>query len=121
MSLAGKIALVTGGGTGIGKAIADAMVANGARVAIASRNLAHLKGAAEAPATIKGSFLPVPMDIRKKEQVQSGVAKILETWGPVDILINNAGIGGMNRIDEPDDSRWRDILETNLTDRKSVV
>ena len=113
MSLAGKIALVTGGGTGIGKAIAETLAANGARLAIASRNPAHLKGAAETSAN--GSFLPVQMEIRKKEQVQSGVAKILERLGPIDILVNNAGIGGMNRIDEPDESRWRDILETNLT------
>ena len=119
MALAGKIALVTGGGTGIGKAIAEAMAVNGARVVIASRNPAHLKGAAEAPAN--GSFLPVQMDIRNKEQVQSGIGKILESWGPIDILVNNAGIGGMNRIDEPDDSRWHDILETNLTGTYQVT
>jgi ketoreductase len=59
--------------------------------------------------------LPVEMDIRKKEQVQSGVAAVIETWGPIDILVNNGGISGINPIDDPDDSRWRDIVETNLT------
>jgi ketoreductase len=111
MDLTGKIALVTGGGTGIGKAISEAMARNGARVAIASRNPTRLKNAA----ATNRSLLPVEMDIRKKEQVQSGVAAVIETWGPIDILVNNGGISGINPIDDPDDSRWRDIVETNLT------
>jgi ketoreductase len=111
MDLTGKIALVTGGGTGIGKAISEAMAKNGARVAIASRNPSRLKNAA----ATNRSLLPVEMDIRKKAQVQSGVAAVIETWGPIDILVNNGGISGINPIDDPDDSRWRDIVETNLT------
>jgi len=110
MDFTGKTALVTGGGTGIGKAIAEAMAKNGARVAVSSRNPEHLKSAAAS-----GPLLPVEIDIRKKDQVQRGVAKIVETWGPIDILVNNAGVSGLNRIDDPDDSRWRDIVETNLT------
>ena len=115
MVLTGKIALVTGGGTGIGKAVSQAMAKNGARVAIAARNSSHLKSADNEFAAMNCSLLPIEMDIRRKEQVQRGVAKILEAWGPIDILVNNAGISGLNRIDDPDDSRWRDIVETNLT------
>ena len=115
MVLTGKIALITGGGTGIGKAIGETMAKNGARVAIASRNPSHLKNAAEAFAATNCSVLPIQMDIRSKEQVQRGVGRVVEAWGPIDILVNNAGISGLNRIDDPDDSRWRDILETNLT------
>jgi ketoreductase len=111
MNFTGKTALVTGGGTGIGKAIAEALARSGARVAVSSRNPAHLKSAA----ATGGTLLPVEMDIRKKEQVQRGAAKILETWGPIDILVNNAGISGMTRIDDAGDGRWRDIVETNLT------
>jgi ketoreductase len=110
MNFTGKIALVTGGGTGIGKAIGDALAKNGARVAIASRNPAHLKVAA----ATSGSVLPLEMDIKNKEQVQKGIAKIVEKWGTIDILVNNAGISGLTRIDDADDSRWRDIVETNL-------
>jgi len=110
MGLDGKIALVTGGGTGIGKAIAEALAGAGARVAVASRNSAHL-----AFANAAKSFMPVGMDVRDKAQVQSGVAKVRESWGPIDILINNAGISGLTAMDDPDDARWRDIVETNLT------
>ncbi len=110
MNFTGKIALVTGGGTGIGKAIGDALAKNGARVAVASRNPAHLKGVAAKG----GSLLPIEMDIKNKAQVQKEIAKIVEEWGPIDILVNNAGISGLTRIDDADDSRWRDIVETNL-------
>jgi ketoreductase len=110
MNFTGKIALVTGGGTGIGKAIGDALAKNGARVAVASRNPAHLKG----DAATSGSVLPLEMDIKIKEQVQKGIAKIVEKWGTIDILVNNAGISGLTRIDDADDNRWRDIVETNL-------
>ncbi len=115
MDLTGKVALVTGGGTGIGKAVSQAMAKNGARVAIASRNPSHLKSAAEEAADCSGFLLPIEMDIRRKEQVQRGIARVLEAWGPVDLLVNNAGISGVNRIDDPEDGRWHDIVETNLT------
>ena len=111
MDLTGKIALVTGGGTGIGKAISEALADNGAHVAIASRNPSRFRSLA-AP---DGSILPVEMDISKKDQVQKGVAAIVERWGPIDILVNNAGVSGITRIDDADDRPWRDIVETNLT------
>ena len=114
-ALAGKIALVTGGGTGIGKAIGRILAEHGARVATASRNLSHLQAAAEEFKSLGYSALSLQMDIRKKAEVQKGVAKVLETWGPVDILVNNAGCSGQTRIDDEDDSRWTEILETNLT------
>lgn len=113
--LAGKVALVTGGGTGIGKAISKTLVKNGARVAIASRNPHHLESTTN---ELKGAGYPplaVRMDIRKKDEVQTAVAQVLEAWERIDILVNNAGLSGLNPFDDPDDSHWYDILDTNLS------
>ena len=115
MKLFGKVALVTGGGTGIGKAISTALARNGAKIAIASRNLAHLSAAQEHFRSIGFDVLSVPVDVRIKEQVEKGLERIGKEWGNVHILVNNAGVSGMNPIEDRDDARWHDILETNLT------
>jgi ketoreductase len=54
------------------------------------------------------------MDVRKKDDVEKGVAKIVGAWGSIHILVNNAGISGLTLIDDPGDSRWYQILDTNL-------
>jgi ketoreductase len=114
VQLTGKIAFVTGGGTGIGKAIAAGLAARGAQVAIASRKPAHLdKTAVEFKA--KGvSVLPVAMDVRSKQNVERAMGEVVKLWGAIHVLVNNAGISGLSKIDDPDDSRWYDILDTNL-------
>ncbi len=112
--LTNKVALVTGGGTGIGKAIAEVLAKNGARVAIASRNLSGLETAAKELKSQSLSVLPIQMDVRRKQDIQNAVTKIVETWGRINILVNNAGISGIRKIEDPDDSRWYDILDTNL-------
>ncbi len=115
MVLTGKVAVVTGGGTGVGKAISESLAKNGARVAIASRNPPRLETTAEGFKPPDYPLLAIRMDVRKKEEVQRGVARVIETWGSIDILVNNAGVSGLNRIEDQDDSRWYDILETNLS------
>ena len=115
MDLSGKVALITGGGTGIGKAIAEALAKDRARVAIVSRNPSHLETAKAALQGLCHSVLTIQMDVRKKAEVQSAVGKVLDTWGSIDILVNNAGLSGLNLIDDQDDNRWYDILETNLS------
>jgi acetoacetyl-CoA reductase len=114
IQLAGKGAIVTGGGTGIGKAIAAALASRGARVAIASRNRAHLDKAADEFKSRGLAVLPVAMDVRTKPDVQRAVDEVAALWGTIHILINNAGISGLSIIDGPDDSSWYDILDTNL-------
>jgi ketoreductase len=109
-----KIALVTGGATGIGKAIGLQMAKNRAKVAIASRNLSHLAGATAEFEELGLTVLPVSMDVRKKHDIQRAVDEIVSKWGAIHILVNNAGSSGLSMIDDPDDSKWFDILDTNL-------
>ena len=109
-----KIAFVTGGGSGIGKAIALKLAQNGAKVAIASRTLAKVEQAAEELNKLSFPVLPVAMDVRKKSDVERGVDTIVSAWGPVHILVNNAGISGLSMINDPNDAKWYDIVDTNL-------
>jgi Dehydrogenases with different specificities (related to short-chain alcohol dehydrogenases) len=109
-----KIALVTGGATGIGKAIGLQMAKNRAKVAIASRNLSHLAGATAEFEELGLTVLPVSMDVRKKHGVERAVDEIVSKWGAIHILVNNAGISGLSMIDDPDDSKWFNIVDTNL-------
>ena len=93
---AGKVVLVTGGGTGIGKATAAAFVATGARVAIASRRTELLEAAADELRTIaggSGQVQVVTADIREPDQVVSLVDAVLAESGHIDVLVNNAGLG----------------------------
>jgi len=112
--LTGKIALVTGGGTGIGKAIAVSMCKNGAKVAILSRNLGQLERTAAELSKLNLSLLPVQMDLRRKVDVRRAVAEVVSKLGAIHILVNNAGISGLSLMSEEDDTKWHDIIDTNL-------
>ncbi|HSE89922.1 MAG TPA: SDR family NAD(P)-dependent oxidoreductase [Candidatus Binatia bacterium] len=109
-----KIALVTGGSTGIGKAIGLQMAKNRAKVAIGSRNRSHLASAAAEFERLGLPVLPVTMDVREKDDVRRAAEEIVSQWGSIHILVNNAGISGLSLIDDPDDSKWFNILDTNL-------
>ena len=114
VSVTGKIALVTGGGTGIGKAIAAALAQKGAKVAIASRTSAHVEGAAQELQSRGLAVLALRLDVTKKSDIELGIEALLSQWGPPHILVNNAGISGLSMIDDPDDGQWFDIVNTNL-------
>ena len=112
--LQAKVAIVTGGGTGIGKAIGLKMAKNRAKVAIASRNRSHLAEAADAFEALGLPVLPISMDVRNKQDIQRAIDAVVSQWGGINILVNNAGISGLSLIDDADDSQWFDILDTNL-------
>ena len=88
-SLEGKVALVTGGGRGIGKDIARRFVQAGADVVIASRKLENLERTAEEFASLPGRTAPVQCHIGRPDQVEAAVAATEERFGPVDVMVNN--------------------------------
>jgi len=109
-----NVALVTGGGTGIGKAIAAQLAKNGVSVAIASRSQSRIATVASELTAAGLAAIAVQMDVRDKAAVQRGVEEIVAKWGALHILVNNAGISGLSLIDDEDDSKWYDIVNTNL-------
>lgn len=116
MSLKGKVALVTGGGTGIGLAITTTLLERGADVAIASRNRAHLgEGAAAAARATGREPMIFELDVTDASNVAAVIDAIVERCQSLDILVNNAGITGFTPMDGGDDDTWSAILATNLT------
>jgi NAD(P)-dependent dehydrogenase (short-subunit alcohol dehydrogenase family) len=113
MSLKGKTALITGGGTGIGAAIAGRFTAEGAKVCIAGRRREKLeKVASKLP---KGSVRVFSGDVSRYEDVKAMVAAAVAFGGKLDILVNNAAVESMGRITELDPEEWRRVIEVNLT------
>lgn len=115
MDLSDRVALVTGGGTGIGKAIAFAMAEEGARVVIASRNMERLRGVAEELRARGHLALALELDVNSKTSIQECAAQLEQECGCVDILVNNAGVSGMTPVHDKEDQLWHTILSTNLT------
>ncbi|KAK0442292.1 short-chain dehydrogenase [Desarmillaria tabescens] len=103
MSLAGRVGLVTGGGTGIGFMIAKAFAANGAKVYITGRRLDVLKEAAASLTNVPGSLVPLQMDVTDEEAVKASAKHIEGIDGRLDILVNNAGFNASLR--DPDFSQ----------------
>ncbi len=114
-SLKDKVALITGASQGIGRETALALAQAGAKVAVAARNeekLAALVGEIEAAG---GTGLAVKMDVADVEQVKAGFKEVLDKFGRLDILVNNAAItrDGLSMRMKPED--WEAVLKTNLT------
>jgi len=114
-SLKGKVALVTGASQGIGRDTALALVEAGAKVAVAARNEKKLTALAGEIAAAGGTALAVKMDVADAEQVKAGFKQIIEKFGRLDILVNNAAItrDGLSMRMKADD--WDAVIRTNLT------
>lgn len=110
MKLSGKVALITGGSRGIGKAIAKEFAANGASIVISGKDKTNLEKAVS-----EIDAFGVLADIRKESDVQNLINKTIEKFGRLDILVNNAGVFPKIKIlHEISDSEWRDVLDVNL-------
>jgi NAD(P)-dependent dehydrogenase (short-subunit alcohol dehydrogenase family) len=116
MKLKGKSAIVTGGGSGIGRAICTSFVREGAKVIIADINLEGAKNTIELINTEEKqhSAIAVRADVTNPEDAGAVVRAAVENFGKVDILVNNAGGGGMGSVIDIDYAEWRRVTALNL-------
>ena len=113
MRLQGKVAIVTGAASGIGKEIAALYIREGAKVAVADLNLQ----AASATAAEFGGpehAIGVAMDVADEAAVDAGTQKVIDTWGRLDILVSNAGIQTVAPLDQFDFAKWKQLLAIHL-------
>jgi 3-hydroxybutyrate dehydrogenase len=114
MSLEGKVALVTGAASGIGKRIAEVYAQNGASVAIADLNLEGAQATAQELIANGGKALGVKMDVTSEAEVDAGVAAVIKAFGKVDILVSNAGIQIVKPVEEFTYDEWKKMLAIHL-------
>ena len=113
--LEGRVAIVTGGGTGIGKGVARALAREGAGVVIASRNTAVLEAAAEDLRDEGGPVAAIGGDVTDEAQVEALFAETERRFGRLDLLVNNAGAFEFAPLDELTLEQWRQLLDVNMT------
>ncbi|MEO0777213.1 MAG: SDR family oxidoreductase [Bacteroidota bacterium] len=111
-----KTALITGGSKGIGYGIAEAFLAEGMKVAITSRSTEAAQTAAQSlDPDQSGRVLPIAADVRNYASQQAAIQQVLSTWGQLDVVIANAGVGHFASIEELSPEQWQETIDTNLT------
>ncbi len=116
--LDGKVAIITGGGSGIGKGIAKAFVDEGCTVVIAARNADRLNAAAEeltSDTSSTGSVIAIQTDVTNEEQMVSLFAKTMDQFGRLDILVNNSGAFDGGPVEDLTMEQWQNCLQVNVT------
>src|SRR5438552_12778905 len=106
-----KVAIITGASRGIGLAIAKKLRSDGASVALCARSIDSLK---RHQAEMGDQSLAVAMDIRDQKNVEEGIRRIVNRFGKIDLVVNNAGASGVTPIDGKDPAAWIDIINTNI-------
>ncbi|HWP45735.1 MAG TPA: SDR family oxidoreductase [Candidatus Limnocylindrales bacterium] len=116
MSVLRKVAIVTGAGTGIGKAVSLALLREGYSVVLAGRRLEPLEMAVKEAGPLGSQALVVPTDVREPESVRALFAKTKETFGRLDLLFNNAGVGAPPvLLEDLTYEQWKTVVDINLT------
>jgi 3-oxoacyl-[acyl-carrier protein] reductase len=116
MSDTTKVAFITGGSKGIGYGIAEALIAQGIKVAVTSRSKQHADTAAEKLNSIKeGYAIGLEADVRQLDAQQKAVNAIIEKWGRIDYVIANAGVGHFANIEDITIEQWHETIDINLT------
>ena len=114
MKLKGKVALITGAGRGIGRAIAEAFAEEGATLVLSSRTVSELNETAEEVRARGAEADPVPTDLTDDAQIDALIAHVLERYGGVDILVNNAGVAIHHPIPEIPTEVWDLTMRVNM-------
>ena len=115
LGLGGKVAVVTGGSEGLGRATAERLAREGARVAICARRKDVLERAAEGIQKATGAeILAMPADVTRAADIEALVAATATRWGGVDILVNNAGTSRAAAFEQVDDAGWQTDLDLKL-------
>jgi len=111
-----KVAVITGGGSGIGLAMARTFATNGYSVIITGRNLDRLQVAAKEPSGTKSNVTPIACDVRDPASVEKLFHEIGKHHSTIDVLINNAGVAhGLAPADQLSVETWKEVIDTNLT------
>lgn len=114
-SLEGKVCVVTGGGRGLGRAIAAGLADHGARVVVSGRNLKTLQDAAAEISAHGGQISACAADVSSEAEVERLAQYVNEAYGPADVLVNNAGINPYYiRTEHTTFDQWREIIDVNL-------
>lgn len=113
MKLEGKVAYITGGTKGIGYGIAECLLEQGMKVAISGRSQESADAAVKS-LNNPDRVLGLVSDVAKLEDEQHAVSAILDKWGQLDVVMANAGVGHFAPIDELEDKKWHQMIDTNL-------
>jgi NADP-dependent 3-hydroxy acid dehydrogenase YdfG len=117
-----RTALISGAGSGIGRAVANALSAMGLRVALIGRDAAKLEGTRAGLGEAAGSTLVLPCDVADRAAINAAVARTLDEFGSIDVLVCNAGTNTRDRrLDVLDPAEWDRLIATNLTGAFNLV
>lgn len=112
--LAGKVALITGGGTGIGRSTALAFAREGAKVAVVGRRIEKLQEVVAEIKAANGEAIAVACDVSKAADAQNAIAQVVATYGKLNVLVNNAGVLSVSTIEEIPEEEWDSLMAANL-------
>lgn len=113
-NIKGKVVAITGASSGMGKAIAIALAKNGAMVVLGARRTAYLQQLVEEIISTGGDATCIQVDVKNKADLVRLVNTAVEQYGKLDVIVNNAGVSQLSRIDELDIDGWEEMIDVNL-------